>query len=250
MKRRLEGIRPWIPVALLTVMFLLWIFRFDLFESLLLPIVQKKKIFTERESLAVLAGQHLALVLTTSIPAFVTAFMLAMTMSRTASASARSFFLHVSSLGETIPTVALMALLVPTLGYGFAPVAAALFLYGLLPVFRNTLSGVDAVPCTVVEAAQGCGMTESQILWKIRLPWAMPLIIQGIRISLVINIAAATVGAVAGAGGLGSLILSGIKSFDSLLILKGSVPVALLALCADSALRVFEQGMDRGRSQP
>jgi len=240
MKSTLKSLLRWLPTLVLAITFLLWIFRFDEFEILLSPLVLRKSLFTERESLAVLAGQHLFLVAATSIPAFIAAFILAMTLSRTASGSTRGFFLHVSSLGETIPTVALMALLVPTLGYGFAPVAVALFVYGLLPVFRNTLSGVEAVPCHIVEAAKGCGMTEDQILWKIRLPWAVPLIVQGIRVSLVINIAAATVGAVAGAGGLGSVILSGLRSFDSLLILKGSVPVALLALCADSALRVFD----------
>jgi osmoprotectant transport system permease protein len=242
-----KAVLPWAPTALAGLAFLAWVLRFDLFEALLSPIVTRKAIFTERESLAVLAGQHLLLVAATSIPAFIAAFLSAMAMSRIATASTRSFFLHVSSLGETVPTVALMALLVPTLGYGFAPVASALFLYGLLPVFRNTLTGVDATPCGIVEAAEGCGMTEAQILWRIRLPWALPLVIQGVRISLVINIAAATVGAVAGAGGLGSVILSGLRSFDSLMILKGSVPVALLALCADSALRVVERDMDKSR---
>jgi len=247
MKRVTGVLYPWATTALTGLLFIVWILRFDLFEALLSPLVTRKSIFTERESLAVLAGQHLFLVAVTSIPAFFAAFLAAMAMSRTASATTRSFFLHVSSLGETIPTVALMALLVPALGYGFAPVAAALFLYGLLPVFRNTLSGVDATPCGIVEAAQGCGMTEAQILWRIRLPLALPLVIQGVRISLVINIAAATVGAVAGAGGLGSVILSGIRSFDSLMILKGSIPVALLALCADSALRVVERMVDKSQ---
>jgi len=243
----MKRIARWLPALLLGGAFVACLFRFDLVETLLAPLARRKAVFAERESLVVLAGQHLFLVATTSIPAFAAAFALALATAGAGSAAARALLLDAAAIGETVPTVALMALLVPGLGYGFPPVAAALFLYGLLPVFRNTLSGIQSTPRAIVDAAAGCGMTESQALWRVRLPWAWPLVIQGIRVSLVINLAAATVGAVVGAGGFGSLIVSGIRSFDPILILKGSLPVALLALCVDSALRAVERLLDERR---
>jgi osmoprotectant transport system permease protein len=137
--------------------------------------------------------------------------------------------------------MAIIALLIPLTGYGFAPVAIALFLYGLLPVFRNTTEGLLSAPPELVDAAWGAGMDEDQILWKLRLPLAKPMVIQGFRISLIINISAATLGAVVGAGGLGIPIVSGIRSFDPILMIQGSLPVAFLALFADSALRNLEK---------
>ena len=150
-----------------------------------------------------------------------------------------------SSVVETFPTVAVMALLIPLTGYGFVPVAIALFFYGLLPVFRNTVEGLLSISPELVDSAVGLGMDERQILKRLRLPLAMPLVLQGLRISLLINISAATIGAAVGAGGLGIPIVSGLRSFDPVLILQGSLPVACLALFVDSALRRMEFRLER-----
>ena len=237
-----------LPALLLAAGFLLCVFRFDLVEALLAPVVRRKQVFTDRESLPALALQHLLLVVATGVPAFLAAFSLALVSSRARSPQTRDILLKLASLGETIPTVALMALLVPGLGYGFPPVAAALFLYSLLPVFRNTLTGLESTPAHLTDAAAGCGMTETQTLFRVRLPYAAPLVIQGIRVSFVVNIAAATIGAAVGAGGLGAPIVSGLRSFDPILILKGSLPVALLALFVDSGLRTVERTMQEKRA--
>ncbi len=240
-------LRRSLPALFLAAGFLLCVLRFDLIEALLEPILRRKQIFTDRESLAVLALQHVILVAATTGPAFVAAFALALASARSRSPQVREIFLKIAAVGETAPTVALIALLVPSLGYGFPPVAAALFLYGLLPVFRNTLTGLESTPAYLADAAAGCGMTDTQTLLRIRLPYALPLVIQGLRVSLVVNIAAATIGAAVGAGGLGAPIVSGIRSFDSILILKGSLPVALLALFVDSILRALEREIEGKR---
>ncbi len=233
-----------LPALGLAALFVASILRFDLVESALAPIATRKAVFVEREHLSVLALQHLALVAATALPAFLAAFGTAVAVAGSGSSGIRNLIGDIASTAETFPMVALMALLVPSSGYGFPPVAVALFVYGFLPVFRNTLAGIESTPAAVVDAARGCGMSERQILLAVRLPWAWPLVLQGLRVMLVIDISAATAGAIVGAGGLGSPILSGIRSFDPVLILKGSIPVALLALCVDSALRAVERSVD------
>lgn len=237
MRRPRSGLGPAFAFAAL---FGLCVFRFDLVEALIAPVAVRKTVFADRESLAVLALQHLALTAATSAASFAAAFPLALLAFRAGSRHLRELFLKLAAFGESIPTPALIALLVPALGYGFPPVALALFLYGLLPVFRNTISGLEATPPEALEAARGCGMTERQTLFRVRLPHAAPLVIQGARVSLVVNTAAATVGAAVGAGGLGVPIVAGIRSFDTVLVLKGALPVALLALAIDAALRTLE----------
>jgi len=244
----LKILRRFLPALFLVATLLFCVFRFDLIEALLAPVLRRKQVFTDRESLAVLTLQHVLLVTATSVPAFVAAFTLALASARSRSPQVREILLNMAAIGETVPTVALIALLVPGFGYGFLPVAVALFLYGLLPVFRNTLTGIESTPAYLVDAAAGCGMTETQALLRVRLPYAAPMVIQGIRISFVVNIAAATIGAAVGAGGLGAPIVSGIRSFDSVLILKGSIPVALMALFVDSSLRALERILQENRS--
>ncbi|MBN1519327.1 MAG: ABC transporter permease [Spirochaetales bacterium] len=227
------------PAALLAGLFFFTVFRFDDIAALIEPLAPGKRLFVERESLPVLACQHAALAFGTSLAAFLVAFPLGLFTAVAASGGLTGAIDKFAALGETFPTVALMALLVPALGYGTPPVALALGLYGILPVVRNTVAGIRSVSADSIDAARGLGMTDTQILLKVRLPLAAPLIIQGLRISLVVNIAAATVGAAVGAGGLGVPIVSGIRSFDTLLILKGSLPVALMALASDSALKAL-----------
>ena len=127
------------------------------------------------------------------------------------------------------------------LGYGQTPVVIALGFYGLLPILRNTIQGLDAVPGQVLLAADGMGMTPAQRLLRVQLPLAMPAILAGIRTTVIINISAATLGAAVGAGGLGVLIVNGIRSMDVTMIIKGALPVSLLALLASSLFDMLEK---------
>jgi osmoprotectant transport system permease protein len=148
----------------------------------------------------------------------------------------RDVVLRIANFGQSIPSVAIMAIAVPALGYGSEPVLLALVIYSILPVMVNVVAGISAVPEAVVEAGKGMGMTRREELLQLELPLAMPVIMTGVRTMLVILVSAATLGAVVGAGGLGVPIMSGIGSFNNAIVAYGAVPAILLALIFDRAL--------------
>ena len=133
----------------------------------------------------------------------------------------------------TIPSLALLAFMLPILGIGNRPAIAALFLYALMPIMRNTYTGIKRVSPTLKEAAMGMGMTDFQVLYSVELPIAMSFIIAGIRTTYVILIGWTTLAAFIGGGGLGQLIWSGLNTSNYNLIYSGAIPSALLALIAD-----------------
>jgi osmoprotectant transport system permease protein len=137
---------------------------------------------------------------------------------------------------QTIPSIALLGFLIPLLGIGPLPAIAALFLYALLPVIRNTYTGITEVDASVVEAAKAMGMTGRQVLLKIQLPLALPVILAGIRTATVINVGVATLAAYIAAGGLGEFIFGGIALNNTNMILAGAIPAALLAILFDFLL--------------
>ena len=141
-----------------------------------------------------------------------------------------------ASIGQTFPPVAVLALAVPAVGFGFKPTIIALFLYGLLPVIRNTITGIESLEPAVLEAARGMGMTPSQVLARVELPLASPVILAGVRISTVINIGTATLGATIGAGGLGKPIIAGLIGENPAYILEGALLVGLFAIIMDTLL--------------
>jgi osmoprotectant transport system permease protein len=131
---------------------------------------------------------------------------------------------------QTIPSLALLALLIPLLGIGVAPALVALFLYGLLPIVRNTFTGLTGIPPALAEAAEALGLSPGARLFYVALPLASPTIMAGIKTSAVITVGTATLAALVGAGGLGDAILEGIALRDTTRILEGAVPAAALAL--------------------
>ncbi len=147
---------------------------------------------------------------------------------------------NLTSLGQTVPPVAVIALAVPVLGFGLAPTLVALWLYGLLPVIRNTVVGLNAVPASSVDAARGMGMSGFQILWRVELPLSARVIVTGVRTSVVINIGTAMIGAVIGAGGLGSPVIAGLISNNVAFVIEGALPGAMMALIVDLALDNIE----------
>lgn len=148
---------------------------------------------------------------------------------------------QLASLGQTFPPVAVLALAVPVLGFGTLPIIVALMLYGLLPIVRNTLAGINDVDVTIKEAAQAMGMTPWQVLRHVELPLAAPVILAGVRTSVTINIATAALGATVGASNLGDPIIAGIVNGNMACVLQGALLIALLALSADSAFNVYQQ---------
>jgi osmoprotectant transport system permease protein len=153
-------------------------------------------------------------------------FGIVATRSRTLSATT----LAVAGLFQTIPSLALLAFLIPLVGIGPRPALVALFLYSLLPIVRNTYTGLTTIPPNLSEAAEALGLPTSAQLLRVKIPMASPAILAGIKTSAVINVGTATLAALIGAGGLGSPILQGIALRDNALILQGAIPAAVLAL--------------------
>jgi osmoprotectant transport system permease protein len=148
--------------------------------------------------------------------------------------------LGVASALQTIPSLALLAFLLPLMGIGTRPAIVALILYALLPIVRNTYAGITGVPAAVIEAARGVGFTPRQQLWMVEIPLALPVLVAGIRTAAVIGVGIATLAAAIGAGGLGDFIFRGLALNNSRLVLLGAVPAALLALAIDAAIGVVQ----------
>ncbi|MFA7745329.1 ABC transporter permease/substrate-binding protein [Salinicoccus roseus] len=148
--------------------------------------------------------------------------------------------INITAVLQTIPSLALLGLMIPLFGIGKVPAIIALVIYALLPILRNTFTGIDEVDDSLVEAARGIGMKPMRRLTKVELPIAMPVIMAGIRTAMVLIIGTATLAALIGAGGLGDLILLGIDRNNTSLIILGAIPAALLAIFFDIALRVIQ----------
>ncbi|WP_079507484.1 osmoprotectant update ABC transporter permease/substrate-binding subunit OpuFB [Mesobacillus jeotgali] len=146
----------------------------------------------------------------------------------------------ITAVLQTIPSLALLGLLIPLFGIGKVPAIIALVAYALLPILRNTYTGINEVDSTLIEAARGMGMNSTRRLMKVELPLAMPVIMAGIRTAMVLIVGTATIAALIGAGGLGDLILLGIDRNNTALIVLGAIPAALLAILFDLVLRRFE----------
>lgn len=142
---------------------------------------------------------------------------------------------------QTIPSLALLGFMIPIFGIGVKTAIAALFLYSLLPIMRNTYTGIKDVDRATIEAARGVGMTNMQILFKVELPLAIPVIMAGIRTAAVINVGNATLAAFIGAGGLGDFIFLGITRGIDGLILLGAIPATLLAIVLETFFSTVER---------
>ena len=152
--------------------------------------------------------------------------------------------LGAAAVVQTIPSLALFGFLIPVPaigGIGTRTALVALTLYGLLPVLRNTVTGIAGVDPAIREAGRGMGMTDRQLLWQVELPLAASVILAGVRVATVVGIGVATIAAAIGAGGLGVFIFRGVAMVDNRTILAGALPAALLAIAADVALGALER---------
>ncbi|MCE7038759.1 ABC transporter permease/substrate-binding protein [Dyadobacter sp. CY312] len=149
--------------------------------------------------------------------------------------------LGVAGVLQTIPSIALLGFMIPLLGIGAMPAIAALFMYALLPVIRNTYTGIRGVDAAVTESARAMGMNTRQVLMQIQLPLAMPVILAGVRTATVINVGVATLAAYIAAGGLGEFIFGGIALNNTNMILAGAIPAALLAIILDFLLSLIQK---------
>ncbi len=208
--------------------------------------------FRERASeILTLTGEHILLVALSVGLAVGIAVPLGLWITRRPRL-ARSL-LGFASVVQTVPSLALFGLLIPLPllgGIGARTAVIAMILYSLLPILRNTVTGVRGVDPVILDAADGMGMTDWQRLRLVEIPLALPSIFAGIRIATVMGVGLATIAAAVGAGGLGSLIFRGLAMLDSRLLLAGAIPSAILALLADGALALLERRIVLSRGVP
>lgn len=184
-----------------------------------------------QDSFAALAFAHLWLVLTSSVIAVIIGVGAGIGVTRPAGRAFRPLLETVSAVGQTFPPVAVLAVAVP--GFSAEPAIIALVLYGLLPIVQATITGLETVPASLHEIATGAGMSRGQILRRVELPLAAPVIISGIRTSVIINIGTAAIASTVGVKSLGSPIIIGLSGLNTAYVLQGALLVALLAIISD-----------------
>lgn len=209
-----------------------------------------RHLWANRTELARQVSRHLLLVFASLTAAILVALPAGVSLERRRSLAGTA--IRVAGLLQTIPGIALLAFMIPLFGIGVAPAIVALFLYSLLPILRNTYTGIVEAAPEAVAAGRALGMTEGQLLRRVRLPLAAPVIMAGIRTAAVINVGTATLAAFIGAGGLGDPIVAGLSLSDPVMILSGAVPAAALALVVDWGLGgaekvVAPKGVAEGR---
>ena len=200
-----------------------------------------------REQILRLLGQHVEFSLLSVVLSILIAVPLGLLCR--ASRLLAQLLLNAVSLIYTIPTLALFGLMIPLLGIGWVPAIAAIVLYSLMPIAQNTYTGLLGVPSDAREAARGMGMSASQILFRIELPLALPLIFAGVRVATVNAVGMVTIASFIGAGGLGDLIFRGISTVSSVVVITGSVPVLVMAIGADILLRRVERALSYGTGE-
>ncbi|MEP6618378.1 MAG: glycine betaine ABC transporter substrate-binding protein [bacterium] len=195
--------------------------------------------WAQRSTITGLTLRHLELVLVALLAAVLVAVPLGLALERSR-VIAEPVIRGLGAI-QTVPSIALLAFMIPALGVGVVPALVALWLYALFPIVRGTYSGVRDADPDAVEAAEALGMTARQRLLQVRLPLAAPAIMSGIRTAAVITVGTATLAAFIGAGGLGEPIVAGLSLADSRLVLSGALPAAVLALLVDGVLALAER---------
>jgi osmoprotectant transport system permease protein len=214
----------------------------DLFRPVLEPLTENgAPAIYNQGSLLALTLDHLALVAASSLIATALAVASGVFVTRPAGAEFLPLSRSIAHMGQTFPPVAVLALAVPAVGFGVKPTMIALVLYGLLPIFENTIAGLRQLPPVALEAADGMGMSGWRRLVSVELPLALPVILAGVRISVVINLGTATIGSTVAAKGLGEVIIAGLNSANTAFVLQGGVIVALLAILIYDALGFVER---------
>jgi osmoprotectant transport system permease protein len=199
-----------------------------------------------RREVATLTGEHFWLVGISMLLAIVIGVPAGIFLTR--HPRWKGVILGANNVIQTIPSLALFGLLLPLPWLGIRAdrlAIAALTLYALLPIVRNTYTGISGVDAPIREAATGMGLTSHQLLWQVELPLASPVILAGIRVATVVTVGVATIAAAIGAGGLGEFIFRGLAMVDNKVILAGAIPAAAMALLADFAIGSLERLVSR-----
>ncbi|PLR82975.1 choline ABC transporter permease [Bacillus canaveralius] len=194
------------------------------------------------------SGEHLTIVALAVLFGCLVAITTGIFLTRLKEGRLTSLVFGIINIFQTVPTIALLAMLIPLFGIGLKPAVFALFLYSLLPLLRNTYSGIKEVDESMIEAARGIGFSQMQRLWKIELPLAFPFILSGVRLTTVYIISWTTLAALIGAGGLGDLIIGGMANNDNFLIFTGTISAIILALIVDAVLGFVSRKAEQARA--
>lgn len=243
-----QRLSPWIISLLLITAYAALLTAEPLWERILrLFFPAQASVLYERTSMLRLAGEHIILVGFSSALSALFGIAGGILVTRKGGSDFIPVVDDITSIGQTFPPVAVLALTVPALGFGFRPALFALFLYGLMPVLQNTVAGLRSVRVEILDAALGMGMRPAQSLFRVELPLALPVIMGGVRTASVISVGTATIGATIGAGGLGAPIISGLISQNPALVLQGAISAALLAVVVDNLLGTVETVVSTNR---
>lgn len=188
---------------------------------------------------------HAALVAVSSLAAIVIGVAGGVVATRPAGNEFRPMLEALATIGQTFPPVAVLALAVPAFGYGAVPTFMALAIYGILPILKNSLAGLASVPSSIRDSALGMGMTPFEILREVELPLAAPIILAGIRTSVIINIGTATIGSTVGAVTLGTPIIGGLVSDKVSYVIQGAIIVGLFAILTDTIFERIDRRLRR-----
>ncbi len=193
-------------------------------------------IFENQSTFLLLLREHLLLVIVSSFLAVIVALPLAVFVTRPRFKKFEWGLSNLANIAQTVPSLAVLALMIGILGIGFVPAVFALFIYSVLPIFRNAVAGFNSIDDSLIDAGKGMGMKPSQIFWRIEVPNAAYAIIAGLRTAIVLNVGTAALAYYIGGGGLGVWIFTGINLFDHAFLLSGAIPVTVMAIIIDFLL--------------
>jgi osmoprotectant transport system permease protein len=234
-------VAPYLRIAALALL-LAFLLQPQRFAPLFAPLTQYgAPAIYDQGNLLELTLAHLGTVLLAAAASTIVAVALGIGVTRQSGAEFLPLSRTLVNVGQTFPPVAVLALAVPLVGFGEKPTLIALFAYGLLPIFENTIVGLKSCPSALLEAASGMGLSNWQRLRSVELPLAMPMILEGVRLSLVINVGTATIGSTVAAKGLGEVIIAGLLSNNTAFILQGGLVTGLMAILLYDAMAVLER---------
>ncbi|MQA98021.1 MAG: ABC transporter permease subunit [Streptosporangiales bacterium] len=223
------------PVVLLAILGALFLYL----SSTPLDTIEQRSI--NAATIGRLLLEHINLVIVSSVAVIVIAVPLGVLLTRPAFKRVAPPFLAIANLGQAVPSVGILVLLAVTVGTGFRMATIALVLAALLSVLANTMVGLNSVDPALIDAARGMGLTRSAVLFRVELPLAVPVVLAGVRVALILNVGNAALATYTNAGGLGTLIASGIALNRLPVLLAGSVLTAVLALAVDWLAGIFER---------
>ena len=234
---------PWLLAALLALVFGMPLAK-PLFAAVF-PALDRP--LYEQDSFAALLRSHVAIVAASSALSLIVGVAAGIFVTRRAGREFRPLVETLVAIGQTVPPVAVLAIAVPLIGFGALPALIALALYGLLPIVRATIAGLESVPRGVIDVADGLGLKATQRLMRIELPLALPVLWAGVRSSVIINIGTAAIASTVGAKTLGLPIIVGLSGFNTAYVIQGALVVGLLAIVVDLAFERIGRRFSRWR---